>query len=100
MIAIAHEDVSRLDIPMNDATPVCEVERSGKLLQEAKRPIDWDRRIVTDEIAQRATFEQLHRKEVHAIRVVHCDDVGMVQFGGESGLALEAVHEEGIGCKI
>jgi hypothetical protein len=92
--ARVHEDVRRLDVPVDDALRVCRLERVGHLgghvheLRGVESP-------ASDQVRQRLALEQLHHDEVLPLVLVDGvdgADVRVVEGGGRPRLALEALE--------
>ena len=93
MAALGNEDVGRLDVAVNDAFGMCGFERVGSLNGEIQQEVHG-KGPARDALLQRRALDQLHHQEMMALDfsdLVDGADVGMVQGGGSSGLALESL---------
>ena len=94
MSARGHEDVSRLDVAVQDSRGVCGLERFSDLDPESR---DRFRLHGAEPGAsrQRLTFEQFHDDEAPSallVDVVYGADVGMVQRRSSARFALEPLQ--------
>ena len=89
---VLDNDVFRLQIPMYDAVAMSRRQAVGDLNRVADRLFELQ---ATDELPQRLARHVLHDDERHTLffsNVVDGDDVRVVEGGGGSGLALEALQ--------
>ena len=87
------KDVGGLDIAMNDLFRMRGFERIGDLDRELNRQAEFNRPS-RDAFLQCFTIQQLHRNELLAVgfvNVVDSADIGMIQCGRRSSLALKAL---------
>jgi len=94
--ARSDEDIGRLDIAVDDASRVGDVEGICNLNPESDELVDWHGRIA-DEVLERPALEQLHDDEVFPAvfsDVVDGADVRVVQRGRRARLALEPLYGE------
>ena len=94
MLSPSHENIRRLDVPMNDAAGVRSVERVGNLDAERQERVELHR-AAGDQVLERRTVEELHDEEGASpvfIDVVDGADVGMIQGRGCFSLAAEALQ--------
>ncbi len=99
---LADMDVRWLQVAMDDSPGVREAEAVRDLLHDAEDLIHGDGRAALDELLQVLALEQLHHHvEVPLLfdEVIDGDDIGVVEPGGVSRLALEALHEIGVGAE-
>ena len=92
------ENVSRLDITVDDACSVSRVQSVGQLNGQIQQQLGGERS-PRSPLLQRLTFEQLHRDEVLALVLTHIvdgTDVGVIQGGCSSGLAPKTLQDLGI----
>ena len=93
-----HHHVGRLDVPMDDAVLVSELERLGDLGEDRSRAIGRDRLLALEQIRQRLACDVLHGEpeQLPALRdPVNGDDVGVIERGSGARLALEALDQPG-----
>jgi hypothetical protein len=62
LAAFGHEHVGRLDVPMDDASGVGDVESVGKLDSKIKNLLNGER-LAMDALAESLTFDELHGDE-------------------------------------
>ena len=79
-------------------TPLLVREAGGAqdLDDDVDRAVRRHRRLLADELLERAAVEELHRDVVGAVplaAVEDADDVGVLEAGGRGGLAAEALDE-------
>jgi len=94
------EDVRRLDVAMDQAGGVRDVERSGDVRDQRDRPLGLERPLAAQKAAQVDAFDPLHRDvEEPAVfaGVEHRDEVGMLEQRGDAALAQEPLAEPGVG---
>ena len=92
--ALRHENVGRLDVPVDDAARVGRLEGVGDLGSEVEKGVQGQRS-GAEAIAQGLAVEQLHRDEGPALMLVHVvdrADVRMLEGGGSAGFALQALE--------
>ena len=83
---------------MHDAGVVRLREAVGNLCAEVDRAFHRKRAVI-DEIAQRLSFDQLHREirgVIDAADFVDRDDVGMIESGGSARFLLETLEAGGV----
>ncbi len=95
-----HENVVRLDVTMDDALLVRGVQRRQHLLchlqHPSHRPGRWlDLQAVFERPAAHEQHHQVQQPVVFA-RVVHGQDVGVLQVGDGLNLAVEALDKVGL----
>ena len=99
VIAVADEQVRRLDVAVDDAARVRRLERLGDLDPEVYDLLDRQRPLL-DSLLHRQTLEQFHDDEGAAVllaELVDRADVRMGQGGGEPRFALEARQPRRLG---
>ena len=96
-VAVCHEQVGGLDVPVDDAAPMGGVERLGNLPREVQDPRGGDRALL-DQLFDRAALEQLHcDKRLTAVfaEFVNRTDVRMLRddasFASRSNRASHSV---------
>ena len=92
LAAIRHENVRRLDVPMDDPLRVRGLERVGDLDGEVKQFVRLER-LARNAMLQGLSLQQLHRDEGLAfvlVDVVNRADVGMVERGRRLRFPLES----------
>ena len=92
MAAWADEDVGGLDIAVNDACAVRGIQRIGDLDAERQHRVHLQPAMPGDCLLQRGALQILHGDEGAAVLladVMNGADVGMIQGGRGSSLALE-----------
>ena len=97
--ARGHEDVGRLDVPVNDAALVCRTERVEHLHADLGHPPRRHRPLL-DERRQRRALDELHhdeRRPVILVDVVNRADTRMVQGGRKACFTTEALERVVIG---
>ena len=95
MVAVADEDVARLDVAMHEPGVVGSVERRRHLVQQRQRAGPRER-AAGDERRERRAADELHRDEQPVVGLdglVHGDDVRMLERGLHPALAAEALRE-------
>ena len=96
-LAVAQQNVLGLDVPMDDAVPVRVVERECRLARDTHRVGNRKLPFARHSIAKRFALDERHRvpeQPVRGPRIVHAQDVRMLQIGGELDLLLEPVRAE------
>jgi hypothetical protein len=81
-VRLREEDVRRLHVPVHKPGRVGGIERASHLLDDANRLRDGELPRVPEELLQGRAAHVPHRDEqhaVHLVRVVHGDDVRMVE---------------------
>ena len=95
MVAVADEDVARLDVAMHEPGLVGGVERRRHLVEQRQRAGPRER-AAGDERRERRAADELHRDEQPVVGLdglVHGDDVRMLERGLHPALAAEATDE-------
>jgi hypothetical protein len=93
-LSIAEEDVLGLDVAMNDALPMCVVQRQRGFPADANRVLDRKLGFSRQTVAQAFAFDERHRKPEQvagAAGVIHAQDVRMLQPRRQLDFALEAL---------
>ena len=93
----AEEDVLGLHVTVHDAGAVGVPERAGDLLQDAHRLGHRQRPVATEPVAQGLALDVRHGEPQQpraGARVIHREDVRMLQSGGHADLALEPLGTE------
>ena len=96
---VAHLDVGRLEIAVNDAALVRGFQRLGNLSRDRQGFIDRDRALC-DAIRERHPLDQLHHQRLHAVRLLEAvdgGDVRMIERGEHLGLPLKSPEPLRIG---
>src|SRR5690606_16297650 len=102
-LAVAQEDVGRLDVTVHDAMAMGIGERGGHLPRDAERFFDGKRALARKPVPQ--AFARKPRHHVigeigvplaggYDAGIEERDDVGMVQLGGKPDLAQKAVRAD------
>jgi hypothetical protein len=102
VVGRADEDVSRLDVAMDEPSGVDGVERTGDLREQVHRPLAAER-AVDQQRRQRRPAHQPHRQEESALGLpglVHGDHVRMRERRVQAALAAEAADELGVGAEL
>jgi hypothetical protein len=89
----------RLDVAVDHAAAVCELERLQGLHGVADGLRLGQRRALGDLLLERRPLDVLHRDVVGALglaAVIDGDDVGMAEAGRGRRLAAEPLHEAGV----
>src|SRR2546425_3342121 len=92
--SIRDEDVSWLDIPVDDSFRMCRVESVGDLDAQIEHRLDLHR-LASDAVPECLPLQQFHGDEgspIDLIYFVDGADVWMVQRGRSLGLPLETVE--------
>jgi hypothetical protein len=90
--ALGDEDVSGLDVPMNNAFRMGGVERIGNLDAELEDFVRLER-LTGDMVLKGFAHEKLHGDEwltFGLVNIVNCANVGVIQRRGGLGFALES----------
>ena len=96
---VVDDHVVRLEVAVDDAAAVGEPRRLEDLDRDVDRADRVERRLLADQLLERAAREVLHRDVVGAVvgaAVVDADDVRVLQAGGGLRLAAEALDEAGV----
>ena len=91
--------VLRLDVAVDDAAAVREVERREQLHADEDRLVAAQAAAAADEVLERLALHVLHDDVVRAVDlapVVDADEVLLVEAGRGLGLAAEALDEGGV----
>ena len=91
------QDVLRLDVAMDHTPLVRVVQRVGHLPRDMQCVLERQLPVAQQTSAQRLTLDVRHDVVEHAGRfpgVVHREDVGVIERGGDLDLALEALRSE------
>src|SRR5262249_22097338 len=102
MTMFGYEDVRGLDVTMNDASRVRNIERFGNFNRELQQLIGGQRSS-QDALAKGLAFEQFHHNEIFAIPLsdlVNGADVRVIQSRGRPGLAAKAFERLRVGINI
>ena len=86
----------RLDVAVDDAGGVGGVERFGDLAQQGHGPGRLQRSLAVDQVPQVSALDQAHRHDQLAVDLARVEDRhhrGVVEAGGETGLAQETLAE-------
>jgi hypothetical protein len=97
--ALCDEDVSGLDVAMDDAFEVGGIESFGDLDGDAEEAIEFDR-LSVDEVLESTAVKELHGDESAAVffaNVVDGADIGVVEGRGSFGFATEAFERLAVG---
>ena len=96
---VAHLDVRRLEIAMDDALLVRRLERLGDLVGDWQRLVERNR-ATRDALRQIVALDQFHHERAVTppalLQAVDCSDVRMVQRGEDFRFALEARKPLGV----
>src|SRR5215213_5561847 len=99
-VLVVDDDVVGLEVAVDDPAAVREARGAQDLLDQADRPARVQRRLLGDELLERAATHVLHRdvrRPVPLPAVVDGDDVGVLESRGGGRLAAEALHELAVG---
>src|ERR1700688_2635915 len=94
LAAFGHEYVGRLDVAMNDASSVCNIESVGNLNSEIKNLLDGERSAL-DMVTESFTVNEFHDDERTVIlfpNVVDGTYAGMIERGSGVGFAAETLQ--------
>ncbi len=89
---LVDEDVGWLEVAMNDAVPVG-MGNAARHLRQQLDALPCRQRMLVEQLVQIQTVDVVHRQVGHAVLdavAVDSQDIGMVQSGHQSALALEA----------
>ena len=98
-MAARQEDVLRLDVAVDHTVPVRVLEGFRRLLRDADGHVHRELLLAVEPVAQRFPLDERHREPEPVgglTAVVHREDVGVLQPGGEADLALEPFRAEGV----
>ena len=101
--AWADEDVGGLDIAVNDACAVRRIQRVGDFDAERQHRVHVQTAMAGDALLQRAALQILHGDEGAAVLladVMNGADVGMIQGGRGSSLALEPAQRLPVASQV
>lgn len=98
LVCFPHEDIRRLDIPVNHSFAMGMLERPGDL------PGDFDREpgrafTLLNRFLEAVSLEQLHGVEgiaLHLPHIIDADDIGMIECRGRLGLPMESPYRLGL----
>ena len=96
---LLEEKVLRLDIAVHQPHRVGDAEGGKRFAHQPHQVLGWHRPVAFDLLRQVGAVDELHRVPEQAGPsgdVVDVDDVGMVDAGGQLGLAPEALHHRRI----
>ncbi len=98
MLVLVEQDVSRLDVAVDESARVCRVERSGSLLGDPDRTsrLQW---AIAKQLLQVGAVDEPHGQVELAVDlagVVDGDDVRMLERCREPRLAQEALAERAV----
>ncbi len=96
MVVLVEQDVRRLDVAVHEPVAVRGVERAAELGDDVRRALGVQVVLRAHERAQVGAVDVAHDDEqdvVDLARVVHRDDVGMLDRGRGLGLRDEALTE-------
>ena len=94
------QDVLRLDVAVDDAFVVGELERLADLRDDRQRLLGRQPPGLLD-LAQVAAVHEFHHQVMQRARlpeIMHGDDVRMVQAGQGAGFAVEPLGKAGVAC--
>ena len=86
MVVLADQDVAWLDITMDEPAPVCRVQTRRRLPDDRDCTSGWERAVTAKQLAQITAFDVAHgdvENAVGLIRVVHRNDVRVIERGGQ-----------------
>ena len=92
MAALGHEDISRLDVTMNDTFAMCRVQRIGNLNCQTEQDIGFEG-LSCYLMFQRHPVQKFHCDESQRLllaNVINCADIGMIQCRCGLSFALKA----------
>ena len=90
------QDVARLDVAVDQPARVGGVERTGDAADDPHRPLGRQRTLARDQLQQIGPVDVAHRQVQRALelaRLVHRDDVGVIEHRRQPRLTLEAGAE-------
>ena len=99
VVAVVDDHVVGLQVAVDHAATVGEPGRLEDLDGDVDRADRIERRLLADQLLERAAGQVLHRDVVRVLEgaaVVDADDVRVLQAGGGLRLAAEALDEPGI----
>ena len=94
MVVLAEQDVGRLDVAVDEAVAVGGVQRAADLRDDVRRALRREASVGAHERPQVRAVDEAHDDEQHAValaRVVHGDDVRVLDRGRGLGLGHEAL---------
>ena len=94
LAVFSHENISRLDVPVNDALAMRDLERSTGLLTHSNHPLGIKGPFRSNHLNQRAPSHQLHDQPVMFFGdpvIEDLNDILMLQCLENLGLSLEAL---------
>ena len=92
--ALLDHDVGGFDVAVHDAVAVRVLEGAAGLLEDADRFLEAQGAGLLEDLAEGAALDALHRvpeEGAGGADAVDGDDVGVIERGGDLGLALEAL---------
>ncbi len=96
---LAQKNITGLDVAMNNAPPVGEIEGRSDRYQHSDELVQAKRPGLLETVLQRAPSQELHRDVGHAVMLTHIVDrhnAWMIERGDHHGLTLEAVEQIGV----
>ena len=93
-LAVGEQDVLRLDVPVDDVVAMGVVQRQGRLPDDADRLVHRELDLAGEPVPQALALDERHGVPELTrgfSRVVHAQDVGVLEPGGELDLPLEAL---------
>src|SRR3569623_123300 len=101
---VEHDDVARLEVAVNDALRVRDLECVAELLPDREHATQRQRPHRFELVRQRVAAQQLHDEVEDAVvglaDVVDVDDIGLVEPAREPRLAQEAFHRDAVAREL